>query len=581
MLNKYSLKFKLIFLCCFLTLFTALVGFFSYRGMHQVEQSNKRIVEGVVPNLELVNSMSISFNKIRVALRTIGLNGISKEQADEAVDQALKSIAEYEKDKKAYEANTFFEGEKALYDSLNTKWIHFKGIGEKVVALHKSGRAEDQASMTKIFLVDCPEAALQFSNSIDALLKFHKNNLHKFTLESSNVDEQTNTLIVVLSLVAVVVSLVIGFYFSSKLSSAINYIVNSLQESSEVLSSASSQIATTSDQLSQATTEQAASLQETSSSIEEINSMVISNTENARQSAGASEKCLENAEKGKVVVNDMIKAIGQISTSNNNIMEQINENNKEIEDIVKLINEIGTKTKVINDIVFQTKLLSFNASVEAARAGENGKGFAVVAEEVGNLAAMSGAAAVEISTMLDTSVKRVETIVKNSREKIGKLIADGKISLEAGTAIANECGVVLEDIVGSVARVSSSVSEISTACQEQALGVQEVTKAITQLDQVTQENSASSLESANAASSLSQQAINLTGLVQNLLEIVDGKNGAPIKIETNTAVVSKMTKKSTISDSNPAVQLKKDTVKISAKKDIIFPLAEDSRFSDV
>lgn len=579
MLSKYSLKFKLVLLCCFLTLFTAIVGFIAYEGIHQIEQSNKRVVDGVVPGLAVTNSMALNYNKIRIALRTLGLQGITKEQANESIEQALTSIANYEADKKNYESLSFNIGERELFDSLDTNWVYFKAVGEKAIALYRSGRQEDHESMMKIFFVDCPEAALKFSTSLDALLKFHNENLQKFTLESKAIDEKTNNLILSFSLIAIVTSLFIGFYFSSKLSAAINFIVTSLHESSDVLSSASNQIAASSEELSQATTEQAASLQETSSSIEEINSMVISNTENARQSASASEQCLEIAEKGKIVVGGMIKAIGQISTSNNNIMDQINENNKEIEDIVKLINEIGTKTKVINDIVFQTKLLSFNASVEAARAGENGKGFAVVAEEVGNLAAMSGAAAIEISTMLETSVSRVEIIVKNSKEKIGKLIAEGKISLEAGTSIANECSVVLEDIVTSVARVSSSVAEISTASQEQALGVQEVTKAIAQLDQVTQENSASSAESANAASSLSQQAINLSGLVQNLLEIVDGKTDVHQKnineVVSRPKVVNK--KIETLNVFNKKSKLHEKQM----KKEVIFPSAEDSRFSDV
>ena len=576
MLNNYGLKGKLILLCCFLTLFTTVVGFFSYQGIHGVEESNERVVKGIVPNLELVNSMALNYGKIRIALRTLGLQGITKEQATEAVDQTLEYIAKYEEDKKAYEAMTFVEGEKELYESLNTNWLYFKGVGERALALHKSGKPEDHDALMQIFFVDCPKAASTYTKSLDALLSFHNNNLQKYALESVRIGTQTNMVIIILSIVAIITSLVVGFFFASKLSGSINTIVQNLQESSEVLSSASNQIAASSEQLSNATTEQAASLQETSSSIEEINSMVISNTENAKQSAGASEKCLANAEKGKVVVSGVIKAIDQISISNNNIMDQINENNKEIEDIVKLINEIGTKTKVINDIVFQTKLLSFNASVEAARAGENGKGFAVVAEEVGNLAAMSGAAAIEISTMLETSVHRVEVIVKNSKEKIGKLIAEGKISIEAGTAIANECGAVLDDIVGSVANVSGAISEISTACQEQAQGVQEVTKAITQLDQVTQENSASSSESANAASSLSQQAILLTDLVQNLVEIVDGKSGVTKKTDTNKVVAPK-----TNIERVSAFGANKQSTKISIKKEPVFPLAEDSRFSDV
>ena len=229
----------------------------------------------------------------------------------------------------------------------------------------------------------------------------------------------------------------------------------------------------------------------------------------------------------------MIKAIGDISTSNTEIMNQVNETNKEIENIVKIINEIGAKTKVINDIVFQTKLLSFNASVEAARAGEQGKGFAVVAEEVGNLAAMSGTAALEITNMLDGSIKAVETIVRGSKEKIGKLILNGKDKVEAGTRVAHECEEVLSEIVNSVASVSKMVIEISTASQEQAQGVYEITKAIAQLDKVTQQNTSNSAESADAAGSLSGQAKMLNSLVQKLVQTIEGGAGGIIKNESS------------------------------------------------
>ena len=313
----------------------------------------------------------------------------------------------------------------------------------------------------------------------------------------------------------------------------LNNVASYLNESGDRVSSAASQIASASEQLSQATTQQAASLQETSSSIEEISSMINANTENAKQSSIISEQSLTTAERGKVVVSQMIKAIGDISTSNTEIMNQVNETNKEIENIVKIINEIGAKTKVINDIVFQTKLLSFNASVEAARAGEQGKGFAVVAEEVGNLAAMSGTAALEITNMLDGSIKAVETIVRGSKEKIGKLILNGKDKVEAGTRVAHECEEVLSEIVNSVASVSKMVIEISTASQEQAQGVYEITKAIAQLDKVTQQNTSNSAESADAAGSLSGQAKMLNSLVQKLVQTIEGGAGGIIKNESS------------------------------------------------
>lgn len=304
----------------------------------------------------------------------------------------------------------------------------------------------------------------------------------------------------------------------------LNAISNELKSSGQLVSSSAGQIATSADELSQAANEQAAALEETSASVEEINSMISTNSENAKDSARISEQSLESVEKGKVIVTQMINAIEEINTSNNGIANQVNESNKDIQEIVKVIAEIGNKTKVINDIVFQTKLLSFNASVEAARAGEQGKGFAVVAEEVGNLAAMSGAAAQEISTMLNESIQKVEGIVKNSKEKIERLVNDGKLKVDAGTKIANECGDVLNEIVTSVANVSRMTTEISTASQEQAQGVHEITKAMAQLDQVTQQNTVNSSESAKAAEDLSTQAEALKRLVQNLVQTVEGES---------------------------------------------------------
>jgi methyl-accepting chemotaxis protein len=383
-------------------------------------------------------------------------------------------------------------------------------------------------------------------------------------------------------------------------------ITNNLQQISENLSSsgghvgaAATQIATASEQLSQATTEQAASLQETSSTIEEISSMVNANTENAKQSSFLSEKSLATAEKGKIVVEQMIFAIAEINSSNEGIVNQINDTNKQSDNIIKIINEIGSKTKVINDIVFQTKLLSFNASVEAARAGEHGKGFAVVAEEVGNLAAMSGSAALEISNMLDSGIRTIEGIIRDSKNKIDKLIVTGKDKVEVGTQVAHECESVLNEILISVANVSKLASEISTASQEQALGVDAITKAIAQLDQVTHQNTANSAESANAAAALSQQADGLISIVRSLVVTINGgvaienKNDSVSAKENATSKKNKKDNRFKKSVSVAEVKVKKNPELfqkeaqkslVSSKESVIgsgLPGHDDSRFEDV
>lgn len=389
----------------------------------------------------------------------------------------------------------------------------------------------------------------------------------------------SRNLLIGISVFSLIGTLALAAYFITSLVNIFSTISISLSQSGDQVSSAAHQIAAASEELSQANAEQAASLQETSSSIDEISSMISANSANAIESSNISKKSLASVERGKVVVGHMMKAIGDINTSNIGIMDQINMTNKEIENIVTIINEIGTKTKVINDIVFQTKLLSFNASVEAARAGEQGKGFAVVAEEVGNLAAMSGAAALEISSMLAGSIKTVESIVRESKEKIGKLVLVGKEKIDTGTKIATECEEVLSEIVASVASVSKIVSEISTASQEQAQGVHEITKAVAQLDQVTQQNTANSSESANAAGTLSSQAEMLNSLVRQLVITVDGGEAseAQHKAETNVR-----------QSSSPSMTHAKFLARTTLKKAVnvkpinaALPLNDDERFEDV
>lgn len=580
MINGLSLKTKLLLLCSFMAALILVISLFAYNGLKNVIANEAKITDEAIPNLAMVNSLGLSYRRVRIEVRTLGLAGLSKKEGDEAIQRTIDAIKAYEADNAAYAALPFMPGEKEIHTELQSKWLFFKAIGEKAITLYKSGRPEDHEAMVKLFLVDCPAAAANYGKTFNELLEFNKNNTQRYSTEAKGVAESVSLTILIIALTGVVASITIGFIFATKLSNSINSIVAHLQQSAEEVSVAANQIASTSEELSQATTQQASSLQETSSSIEEINSMINANNENAKQSAASSSESLANAEKGKEVVEVMIRAIGDINNSNNQIMNQINESNTEIEGIVKLIAEIETKTKVINDIVFQTKLLSFNASVEAARAGENGKGFAVVAEEVGKLASMSGSAALEISTILGSSIKRVEEIVSNSKLKVGKLIQEGKVSVEEGSKVAAECGEVLNEIVTSVATVSNAVAEISTASQEQTQGVQEVTKAIALLDQVTQENTTTSASSANAAANLSRQATTLANLVSDLVYTVDGKKQNNVNVEHRapSQKIVKTTKPVTASVTLP--KSSNTTVRATKKVDS-FPSAEDSRFMDV
>lgn len=417
------------------------------------------------------------------------------------------------------------------YKENRTKWFAVIDKAEELKAQNNSEETK------KLIFTAQTEILNGMLKTLDTIRTMTGATADKAAAEAGNMVTMASTLSVILGLFAGIVSVSIAFLVIKGLRTSIDKIIQTLSENARNVASASHQIASTAEELSQASTEQASSLEQTSSSIEEMNSMVAKNSENASRAAEVTAESQEHAREGKVAVERMISAMGEINHSNNSIMEQVESSNKQITEIVDVIKEIGAKTKVINDIVFQTKLLSFNASVEAARAGEMGKGFAVVAEEVGNLAAMSGNAAREISELLDSSISKVETIVHETKEKVGTQVVSGKEKVKAGTEIANQCGTLLETIVSEVSSISKMAEEISVASNEQAQGVGEITKAITQLDTVTQQNSSSSEETASAAEELSAQAESLNTAVLDLVAAIEGSRKAPAQTQAKMAEV--------------------------------------------
>jgi methyl-accepting chemotaxis protein len=254
------------------------------------------------------------------------------------------------------------------------------------------------------------------------------------------------------------------------LQSSVNSSMNNLKEMVSEIRSAASQIGTAAGEISQGNTdlsqrteEQASSLEETASSMEELTSTVKQNAENSKQANMLAAGARTEAESGGQVIESTITA-----------MTAINEASTKIEDIISVIDEIA----------FQTNLLALNAAVEAARAGEQGRGFAVVASEVRSLAQRSAAAAKEIKVLIKDSVEKVDE----------------------GTRLVDESGSTLSGIVNSVKKVSDIIAEIAAASAEQSSGIDQVGKAITQLDEVTQQNAALVEQAAAASESLDEQA---------------------------------------------------------------------------
>ncbi|BEM43838.1 Tar ligand binding domain-containing protein [Serratia marcescens] len=222
--------------------------------------------------------------------------------------------------------------------------------------------------------------------------------------------------------------------------------------------------------LSSRTEQQAASLEETAASMEQLTATVKQNADNARQASQLARDASATAAKGGELAGDVVTTMHDIANSSQ---------------------KIGAITSVIDGIAFQTNILALNAAVEAARAGEQGRGFAVVAGEVRNLASRSAQAAKEIKVLIDESVSRVKH----------------------GSVLVENSGATMQDIVRSVTRVTDIMGEIASASDEQSRGIEQVTQAVTQMDQVTQQNAALVEESASAATALEEQAITLADAV--------------------------------------------------------------------
>ena len=250
------------------------------------------------------------------------------------------------------------------------------------------------------------------------------------------------------------------------MTSSLRRVVLSVRQGSESIATGTLQIAGGAADLSQRTEEQAANLQQTAASMEQLSATVRQSADAARNASDLAQQATVTARKGGAVVEQVVGTM---------------------DDITAASGKIGDIVGVIDGIAFQTNILALNAAVEAARAGDHGRGFAVVASEVRGLAQRSAASAREIRSLIQASVEKVE----------------------AGSALVGAAGCTMRDIVSQVTQASEVFAQISAAAAEQTKGISQVNDAVTQLEQVTQQNAALVEESAAASDSLTTQAARL------------------------------------------------------------------------
>ncbi len=534
MSKKPSLAKKLILMGISIGAMVPLLGAFTYYQSKKVDDLQKQISSVKLPKTKQLGELVFKFRDIRIQIRTVPIRGMSWEAIDEYLASTKKAVGVFLEAKKEYEAKIENDEERALFMRFDSESKEFLDFGGDLIALTSAHDPRKLDEAARLIREVCPVKAAKVEKAIAELVEQQSTEASALVAAAHAANQQTTYAIFFGSALGFILAIGLGTLVALSITRELQSLALDLSKSSANVTVAARQVSSNGSDISTAATEQAAALQETVSAIEEISSMITRNSQNASQAKQSAASSLQVAQQGKKLVEVLVGEVQQIQTSTLELMNSVESGNEELTKIVSVISEIESKTNVINDIVFQTKLLSFNASVEAARAGETGKGFAVVAEEVGNLAAMSGKSAKEISDLLSTSVTMVESIVKSTRARVENQARESKARVDHGIEVGRRCGESLIQILENAEKVEIMVNEIASASHEQSTGVSEVSKAMHQMDQVTQQNASVSTHSASAAEQLSAQAVQMKALVDRLYTTIRGSNALSHELNQGT-----------------------------------------------
>jgi methyl-accepting chemotaxis protein len=514
---KISARLGLVF--GLLLLLLAVIAFVGINRLRSLDATTTRITSNISPKIEAAREMSyVAMDVARLTRNLLLTTG-----AEQAAHRAALDKARVDTDKQVTALEQLVDTDRGriLLAAVKATLIDYRAFTNSVIEPAMAGRTQEA---TQLLFGERLKTQAAYLASLREMVEFLGKQMEQAALTAHESAQNAIGLMIAAALLAGLIGVASAWLITRSITRPLTHAVEAadrvargdlsdaivahsadetgqmltalqrMQESlartvglvrgnAEGVATASAQISQGNEDLSSRTEEQASSLEQTAASMEELTSTVKQNADNARQANQLAVSASEVALKGGDVVGKVVSTMASIDASSRKIVEIIG---------------------VIDGIAFQTNILALNAAVEAARAGEQGRGFAVVASEVRTLAQRSAAAAKEIKGLIGDSVSKVD----------------------AGTALVGEAGRTMDDIVGSVRRVTDIMGEITAASQEQTAGIEQISQAISQMDQVTQQNAALVEEAAAAAASLQDQAGGLLEAV-SVFTLDDARQGGP------------------------------------------------------
>jgi methyl-accepting chemotaxis protein len=396
----------------------------------------------------------------------------------EGMSQAESGIAEaqakFQTELKAYETTITTTRNRGLFERIAPAQEQFDRVWAKIQPLSRAMKPKEALAL---WLAEGLPAALTASKACEDETGYNRANGASSAALAFTTTEATRFWLILSKVCTALFGASFAYYLVRSINSTLLQVARELGNGAEQVSTAAGQVASSGQSLAQGASEQAASLEETSSSSEELASMTRKNAENSQQAAEFMTAMSQRVAQANHSLGEMMTSMRDIGTSSGKISKIV---------------------KVIDEIAFQTNILALNAAVEAARAGEAGMGFAVVADEVRNLAQRSAQAAKDTTGLIEDSIARAGE----------------------GSKRLSEVAASIEAITAGASKVKTLVDQVDASSKEQALGIEQISKAIVQMEQVTQRTASNAEESAAAGEALNDQSQTLLGVVERLQSIV-------------------------------------------------------------